>query len=487
MKRATKTVAVAVETVSSTHVEPPRAPPPPPPSAPRAVLTPELPVGPAEAQTDPVAERFARLAAHLTGAELVCVVLQDDGVLSLAASHGERSAGGLERWTALAAKARAPLVVSDVKSHGVTAVSATGAWRWVRRWTGLPIRGDAGQLEAVVHLFGAEAKETPAETQSALEELVGMLFAQIEMRNMVRSFAIASHSLKREKEKAQAAQRLTESILQAIPGHTYLFDVVRGAQRKVSATPSAPQVRPWGELIQRVHPEDQELVYRHYAALDTLKDGQVVELSYRTVDGPHVSWVLHREVVFRRDEQGRPSELLGVTNDVTSLVEAHESLQALARTDELTQLANPRHFRERLAQLVAEGRRGRQFALVLADIDHFKRLNDTFGHPLGDRVLVSVASSLRGAVRQVDLVARSGGEEFAVLFVDVEGLEARRLAERLRVSVQAHAHEQPVTISVGGACFQSGMSAEALVEAADVALYRAKQGGRNRVSWAEGE
>ena len=69
-------------------------------------------------------------------------------------------------------------------------------------------------------------------------------------------------------------------------------------------------------------------MYRHYAALDTLKDGQVIELSYRTVDGPHVSWVLHREVVFRRDEQGRPSELLGVTNDVTSLVEAHESLQA---------------------------------------------------------------------------------------------------------------------------------------------------------------
>ncbi|MBX7102085.1 MAG: GGDEF domain-containing protein [Myxococcaceae bacterium] len=445
-----------------------------------ARTTTTLEVGP-EREVDPLAQRLAKVAAHLTGADLVCVVLRDDGDLFLAASHGARSVKSVDRWTALCASNEAPLVVSDVKAHGSTAVCATGEWRWVRRWMGLSLRSPAGKLEGVVHVFGEAPRATTAAEQDAVLELAGLLFAQLEMRGMVRYLAIASHAARREKERALEAQRLTESILKASPGQTYLFDV---GTREVSDLSARSAPRTFAQRLAEVHLEDRELVQRHYASLDSLADGRVVELSYRTETAGQVTWVLSREVVFRRDAEGRPSQLLGVTNDVTSLVEVHESLQALARTDELTQLANPRHLRERLAQLVAEAGRGRRFALLLADIDHFKRLNDTFGHPVGDRVLASVARTLKVAVRQVDFVARSGGEEFTVLLVDVDEAEAQRLAERLRAAVQAAAHEQPATISVGGACFSSAHTADSLVHHADVALYRAKQDGRNRVAWA---
>ena len=154
-----------------------------------------------------------------------------------------------------------------------------------------------------------------------------------------------------------------------------------------------------------------------------------------------------------------------------------------AATDGLTGAANRRSFDERLrAECDLAARRGTTVSLVLMDIDHFKSINDRFGHQTGDEVLRQVVERTRSRVRPDDLTARYGGEEFAILLPGTGTDDACELAERVRQEVAAHAEPVPATVSVGVATWQPGIdSPDALVAAADKALYQAKQTGRDRV------
>lgn len=161
-------------------------------------------------------------------------------------------------------------------------------------------------------------------------------------------------------------------------------------------------------------------------------------------------------------------------------------LHHLSRHDALTGLLNRRALLSALNAEQARVRRGAaEWALLLIDVDHFKRVNDAHGHAVGDQVLERVASVLQQSSRQVDVVARMGGEEFCVLAPMTPLHGAALLAERLRQAVEssAGAGEVAVTISVGISLAQPGAddSADAAVARADVALYRAKAAGRNRV------
>jgi diguanylate cyclase (GGDEF)-like protein len=168
--------------------------------------------------------------------------------------------------------------------------------------------------------------------------------------------------------------------------------------------------------------------------------------------------------------------------DVSDLKMSRDYLTMMATTDELTGLPNYRALRNRLADLCAEGARGRSFALVFADVDHFKLVNDRYGHAVGNEILAKIARVLRTQVRNTDLVARFGGEEFCVLFVDVDEARAIGLAERLRESVEALEFAERLTASFGVCEYSSRFSdVEALMRAADQALYRAKARGRNCV------
>jgi two-component system cell cycle response regulator len=169
----------------------------------------------------------------------------------------------------------------------------------------------------------------------------------------------------------------------------------------------------------------------------------------------------------------------------------HEQMYESALRDALTKAYNKRYFADRLdGEFRFARRHDTSMALLMLDIDHFKKINDTYGHPAGDAVLVAVADALTRSVRNEDVVARYGGEEFAIILrsINVEG--GRILGERLRRMIElmqvdvGGAHPLKVTVSVGIAAFpesnvQNGVE---LVEAADTALYRAKNGGRNRIS-----
>lgn len=176
------------------------------------------------------------------------------------------------------------------------------------------------------------------------------------------------------------------------------------------------------------------------------------------------------------------------------LDETLAQLRQLAQRDELTKLFNRREFQRILAEEWDRSVRfQRPFSLAMLDIDHFKRINDTHGHPAGDEVLRHVSSLLAGQVRTVDRVARYGGEEFAVIMVEtgrndaVEGI--KRLGLLLAEAPCAVGGELviEVTLSAGVACSHGDATSPAeLIAAADQALYAAKRGGRNRIVAADG-
>jgi len=190
-------------------------------------------------------------------------------------------------------------------------------------------------------------------------------------------------------------------------------------------------------------------------------------------------------------EHGR----IWIFTDVTADLLMAAELRRLASSDPLTGVPNRRRFEESSAQIIAAKEAGgRCVAVLMLDVDHFKKINDTHGHPVGDEVLKVVARRCREALREHDLFARFGGEEFIALLPSTSAAEAPLAAERLRsVIAAAPVHvdgvQVPVTISVGGAVGETLPGAdkallEALIGQADEALYAAKAGGRNRVMMA---
>ncbi len=159
-------------------------------------------------------------------------------------------------------------------------------------------------------------------------------------------------------------------------------------------------------------------------------------------------------------------------------------VERLANEDGLTGLANRRVFEDVLAREVARSRRtGEPLSLVVFDVDHFKRVNDTYGHQAGDDVLRRVAQVLAGAARDVDLVARYGGEEFTVILPDCSLDDAVRVAERMRSGLPVDPHLAGVTLSAGVACMPiNAGDEEALIAAADEAMYTSKRSGRDRTT-----
>jgi diguanylate cyclase (GGDEF)-like protein len=153
----------------------------------------------------------------------------------------------------------------------------------------------------------------------------------------------------------------------------------------------------------------------------------------------------------------------------------------------LTELANRRSFDRSLErELTRANRTDGRLSVVLLDIDHFKQLNDTHGHVVGDSVLCQVAAALRECGREYDTVARYGGEEFAAVLPGCSSALALQVAERLRRAVEESGADVPVTASAGVATYPyDGVDAGSLLQAADQALYASKRSGRNAVRSAE--
>lgn len=198
---------------------------------------------------------------------------------------------------------------------------------------------------------------------------------------------------------------------------------------------------------------------------------------------------------------GRPIGLKAAALDLLENVEralkveqdsaspSYWQLEQMAYRDQLTGLHNFRFFSARLAEEAQRAKRYRhQLSLVMLDIDHFKKFNDTHGHQAGNSALQQLARVVKDTVRDTDSVARYGGEEFALILPETTKRLAHELAERVRANVEANpvllgGHHHKVTVSLGVATIpRDAFGGQALVEAADQALYRSKQAGRNQVT-----
>lgn len=188
--------------------------------------------------------------------------------------------------------------------------------------------------------------------------------------------------------------------------------------------------------------------------------------------------------------------LAGIVGVCLESALGQERLKLAGLTDMLTGVHNRRYFEHRCAIEVAQARRHRHpLACIFLDIDGFKLINDSHGHPAGDAVLRTVGQAILGQLRAGDTIARYGGEEFVALLPQAAGPQAREIAERIRghiaaLPIEAGGTRIPVTISIGLAMLGGELSgrepallAEQLVSSADQALYRAKREGRNRVVW----
>lgn len=203
----------------------------------------------------------------------------------------------------------------------------------------------------------------------------------------------------------------------------------------------------------------------------------------------------HRADALRTEVEGKNAELAlrmkeleTAQNSAESanreIQRAMEQLEQAASTDRLTGAWNRRHFEEAAqSEMALAKRRGDPLSLIMFDFDHFKRINDTFGHGTGDMVLVTMAQTVREHLRASDALIRWGGEEFVVMLPTTSLDGALALAEKLRAAVAAVAYPEVgrVTVSLGVALFASGEGITSWVERADAALYRAKELGRNQV------
>ena len=177
------------------------------------------------------------------------------------------------------------------------------------------------------------------------------------------------------------------------------------------------------------------------------------------------------------------------------LIEAREALKHRATRDWLTGLSNRSEILEILEQEIARARRGGEpFTVLMADLDRFKSVNDTYGHMAGDSVLREVAKRFSLSVRPYDKVARYGGEEFLFILPSCKGDKGMRLGERVRASIETKPIDTPsgfigITLSIGVASSEdiAAQTTDAIISATDAALYRAKDAGRNRVELATGD
>jgi diguanylate cyclase (GGDEF)-like protein/PAS domain S-box-containing protein len=239
----------------------------------------------------------------------------------------------------------------------------------------------------------------------------------------------------------------------------------------------------WAQLIDRAD------LPAMVADIRSISEGKMEsnqkEFRVRKSDGSIVWFDGHGRAL--RDSENRLVAVEGILTDITERKLAAEKIATLARTDSLTGLPNRAAFLERLNLEFARARRGgNQFAVHYLDLDHFKDVNDTLGHPIGDKLLRAVAERLTSCVRETDVVARFGGDEFAVLQDDIEDIInvetlAAKIGEVISAIYAIDGNQVHTTASIGIVPYGSDViGVDAMMMKADLALYRAKNDGRNQ-------
>jgi diguanylate cyclase (GGDEF)-like protein/PAS domain S-box-containing protein len=248
----------------------------------------------------------------------------------------------------------------------------------------------------------------------------------------------------------------------------------------------------------KLHPDDYEKAMKSMRLhLQGKCDAYEVAYRIQTKNGKW-KWFYDRGVVTKRSRNKEPLLVAGIVFDITQqktlehqLKTANEAMESLLRIDSLTLLNNRRTILEYLGDEIKKAERlGRELSVILFDIDDFKKINDEYGHIVGDKVLVAVSSEIKSNVREIDHVGRYGGEEFLVVLAECDASEASVIGERVRKSVEALLIDDHIRVTVSGGVKQfsyecaldESRKMESLIDEADKCLYDAKRQGKNQIS-----
>lgn len=294
----------------------------------------------------------------------------------------------------------------------------------------------------------------------------------------------------------QKSRKFIERIAATTPGILYVYDLV--SQRNIFSNRETIAVLGYnpeeihetkGWLQKLYHPDDHTMIRAHHESLRHAQDGEIRRIEYRArhADG-HWVWLAERDTPFERGADGLVRQIVGICQDITARKAAQEKLAYQANFDALTGLANRHHFWTRLqASLRRASLERSETAVCLFDVDHFKEINDRYGHAAGDEVLEAIGNIVRAELRTSDIAGRLGGDEFCFVLSGTDENEAARVAERIRDRLctlafgMATGSTFSVTATFGVARSDPDTDAKEVMEAADRALYRAKSAGRNRV------
>lgn len=308
--------------------------------------------------------------------------------------------------------------------------------------------------------------------------------------SLAEGLASARESAEKAMALAEQDELLVRSILNAVHDAIITIDT-QGIMENVN--PGAEQIFGYradellGNNVSMLMPEPVHSEHDGYLA--RLGEGN----PQRKLSDPAEQMALHKdgstfmvEITLNTMMINDEKKIIGVVRDITERKKWEEEIERLAMTDPLTGLANRNHFNLRLEEAAALSRRSNQpFALMLLDLDKFKPVNDTYGHPVGDALLAHVGKSLVSCCREIDTVARLGGDEFAVILLSTEeGLNcdvpAQRIIETLSQSVIIDGHSISIGASIGISSYPTCSSTlEELQRQADAVLYLAKEEGRN--------
>ena len=295
-----------------------------------------------------------------------------------------------------------------------------------------------------------------------------------------RQLAAATDTLRRQQQELAQAQRIARlGSWETLPGSDELrcSDELMAMLTLDGSTPIRTR-----QLIERLHPDDRPRFLHALEQVDAMPHR--IDLDCRLARDGTPMEILH----FRLESEGHGPALRirGTAQDVSSARAAEARIARLAHFDVLTGLPNRTQWNERAhSELRAAARHGDILAVLFLDLDHFKAVNDSLGHPVGDQLLSAVARRLSGCLRENDFLARLGGDEFVVLLPRLShredaALVARKLIAALEHPVVMGAHELTVSVSIGIALHpDDGSDVDTLLKHADLAMYRAKDQGRN--------
>ena len=310
-------------------------------------------------------------------------------------------------------------------------------------------------------------------------------------------------------QSAAHENRMRGTILDSIP-----FSIISTDEKGtiVTANPAAEMLLGYqrhelvGESILVIHDHDELLRRAHELTADLdhpVEPNFDIMLAAGTGTGAGIDereWTYQRKdetgipvneaITAMRDDQGEVNGFLTVAYNVTKRKVAEASIRHMAHHDFLTDLPNRTLLFDRLDDVIRNfDGEGTKIAVLLLDLDHFKRVNDSLGHHVGDELLLRMSARLQGCVRENDMIARLGGDEFVVVFSDVEEVEglSDRIEELMKAvssPINCNGHELLVTASMGGVIFpQDGLDPITLLKNADTAMYHAKAAGRNNFEW----